>query len=162
MASRVSSFVSWQSDLGQVSPAPKISERHSHLWRHVVGLDPPQSPESYGLYKGGLIFHFLPLANRLFRSPWLSRMVALLPGAGEGSECWQKLPEFPLAPAVALALGGGSGASPSGCRRLEPPLFAAGGQPGSFGCRQPLPRPGRWFFSLCVAAGTVYNRKKRE
>lgn len=60
MASRVSSVVSWQCDLGQVSPAPKILERHSHLWRHVVGLDPPQSLESRGLYKGGLIFRFCP------------------------------------------------------------------------------------------------------
>lgn len=86
-------------------------------------------------------------------------------GWGEGGSAGRNFPNPPLAPAVALAQGRGSGASPSGCRRREPPLSAAGGQPGGCGCNRPLPRPGRWFFFFffpCVAAGTVYNRKKRE
>lgn len=87
-------------------------------------------------------------------------------GWGEGGSAGRNFPNPPLAPAVALAQGRGSG----GLSQWVPEAGAA------FVCRR---RPARrlwlqqapaqawemvffFFFFPCVAAGTVYNRKKRE
>ena len=85
------------------------------------------------------------------------------PGQEKVWSAGRSFPNPPLAPAVALAQAGGSSASPSGCRRLEPPLSAAGGQPGGCGCNRPLPRPGRWFFfPVCCSWDRLYLQRQPD
>ena len=69
---------------------------------------------------------------------------------------------LPLAPAVALALSWGSGPLPVGAggwSRLCPPQEASQVAAAATG---PCLGLGDDFFPLHVAAGTVYNRKKKE